>query len=124
MTTRIVNTIEDLTGVYGPRYRQGVCTDHVFHAVQDAGAQIKVLTSHRVVLTGPQGGKTYPVLCGELVNIDTEDGPVDGRCGEFAFAPKGEDGPWGCPGHVAQQLAWAELSESEKAYREYQEEFA
>lgn len=30
-------------------------------------------------------GKAIPVVCSEIVQVDTEDGPVSGRCGVNAL---------------------------------------
>lgn len=100
------------TGNYGPEYRYGVLVDHTDPAV----GRLHVTASGRQVFVTPDGVST-PVLCGDLVMLHTEDGPVDGRCGGYVH---GMDAA--CPGHQAQNDYWRNLSEAERYDVERREE--
>lgn len=87
-----IRTIDDITGLYG-RYpaTRGILSDHVALALE-AG-----FTLH----TGVDGdyvkdpnGDTALVLCSEIIEIRTEDGTSDGRCGLQVLPDQ-----WACEGH-------------------------
>jgi hypothetical protein len=91
----------------------GVLVDHV-ESAREMGARV-VEGSHGrgyVVV----GRRAYPILCGDIVRIETEDGPSDGRCGRIAQA----DGA--CPVHAAQRDYWQSLSEAERVAVEREED--
>lgn len=76
-TLRATDDPFDLSGSYGsrPPFAQGVLVDHEHlftgrTSTNDAGER---------VLIGPHG--PVSVLCGEIVEVTTEDGRSDGRCG-------------------------------------------
>ena len=76
------NTVWDFEGVYGNGpFRQGIISEHVPSAL-NAGLRLHPLTRSAFVVD-PEG-RTSPVLCSELIRVDTEDGPVSGRCGVLA----------------------------------------
>jgi hypothetical protein len=88
---RAMENIHQFTGVYGQTPRVGILSDHLHHAL-DAGFGFK---------TGVDGdyvkdfdGDTALVLCSEIIEIHTEDGISDGRCG-LPVIP----GQWACEGH-------------------------
>lgn len=81
-------------GSYGSQWRQGVVTDHVRHALDD-GYSVRVFKSGRTFLVPDAGGVPIPVLCGELVPIRTEDGILEGRCGDYVL-----HNDFACPGHA------------------------
>ena len=63
-------------------------------------------------------------LCPDLVWIDTEDGPVTGRCRGplVTVTVDGHDVSFACEGHTAEYLYWRSLSEPERVWIERQEE--
>lgn len=91
-------TIDNFTGAYGQDWTTGILAEHV-HLAEAAGVEIDV-----------------PILCGEIVEIWTEDGRMSGRCG----TPVEPDG-FACPGHTAEINAWRNMSEAERIYLEHEE---
>lgn len=85
--------LNDLTGCYGPTWRQGVLSDHLGYV----GDDVRIVTSPSGARTYAvdRHGDTYPVLCSEIVAIRTEDGVIDGRCGDYVV-----DGGPRCEGHT------------------------
>jgi hypothetical protein len=86
-----METIHDLTGVYGRIPRTGILSEHLNLAL-DAGFDIN---------TGVDGdyvtdfeGDTALVLCSEIIEIRHEDGISDGRCGLPVIPDQ-----WACEGH-------------------------
>jgi len=81
---------EFITG-YGQTYRLGLISDHVemFAAV---GGEIRKGNAHAGWAVVDR--KAYPILCSEIIRINTEDGPISGRCGGFALPDTGR-----CSGH-------------------------
>lgn len=76
------NSVDDFVGVYGNGpFRQGIISEHVPAAAR-AGLTYRAL-SRSGIIVDPEG-RTAPVLCSELIRVDTEDGPVSGRCGALA----------------------------------------
>jgi hypothetical protein len=90
-----------MTGSYGQDWTQGVLAEHL-----PAGVELKVVASGKLLALRPIEGRkmleAVPVLCGEIVEIYTEDGRMDGRCG---LPVHGIDG-FACPGHQASILAY------------------
>lgn len=78
--------LEQFIGFYGNAHRSGLISEHV-ELFKSAGGEIRKGNAHAgwAVIEG----KAYPILCSEIVRIDTEDGPVSGRCGEFALPISG-----------------------------------
>ena len=71
-------------GAYGPTWREGLLSEHLDAFVRAGG-------THRPSRSRGAGwavidGKAIPVVCSEVVRIDTEDGPISGRCGANALA--------------------------------------
>lgn len=84
--------VDRFIGSYGPRWRAGLLSEHLDLFVRAGG-------THRPSRSTGAGwavieGKAYPVVCSELVWVDTEDGRIDGRCGELALDATGT-----CPAH-------------------------
>lgn len=78
--------VELHVGHYGVTYRPGVLTEHV-DAFIAAGGRIRPAASGSGLLWAVlPSGAVAPVVCSELVWIDTEDGRIDGRCGFNAGA--------------------------------------
>jgi hypothetical protein len=70
----------DRVGRYGPTWREGILAEHVIDAEQVHALGV-------------------PVLCGEIVWIQTEDGRMDGRCGGPVTGPDG----WTCESHTPEE---------------------
>lgn len=75
-------------GAYGPRWREGILIDHV-DAAQRAGHVLVRTGSGHGWMHPATGGRAIRVVCGELIKISTEDGPVSGRCGAPALLDTG-----------------------------------
>jgi hypothetical protein len=92
----IMATIDSLTNVYGTSTAPGILIDHL----QDAEALGMVLhvTERWGWLTSGKG-QARRVVCGDIVELRTEDGVIDARCGHpvVTWAP-GVLGT-GCPAH-------------------------
>ena len=54
-------------------------------------------------------GQAFPVACGDLVPIRTEDGPSDARCGLNVVGDLGA-----CQGHAEERQGWLDMDESER----------
>lgn len=93
MTESTLTALDNFTGCYGQDWARGVLVDHVGDATQ-AGCLYHVSPRGWAFLTGPKGGAAEPVLCAEVIEIATEDGPMTGRCGRPVKADE-----LGCPGH-------------------------
>lgn len=78
-------------GAYGQAWREGVLSEHLDLFVRAGG-------THRPSKGAGAGwavmedGRAVPVVCSEIVRVDTEDGPVSGRCGANALAATGTCG--------------------------------
>lgn len=84
--------LDDLTGCYGPEWRQGVLSDHLGYVSERARIRTSA-SGARTYVT--EDRSTWPVLCSELIAIRTEDGVIDGRCGDYVV-----DGGPCCEGHA------------------------
>lgn len=91
-------------GCYGQTWRQGVLSDHL-HQAEQAGAKVRLLASGTHVVVLP-GGVVEPVLCSEIVEVWTEDGVIDGRCGIPVMRGAGH---FCCEGHQ-----WVETMVAER----------
>lgn len=101
-------TVYDFTGMYGQDWTQGVLVDHLDRATA-AGMVVRTMpASRRQYVTGPRGGVAFPVVCGDLVEVWTEDGRMDGRCGLPVLA-----GAPACEAHAEQIAYWAAQTEAE-----------
>lgn len=89
MTTR--GNIDRFVGAYGPEYMPGVLTEHLGLLPYD---NVRLLASGTPVVVNDDG-TAYPVVCSELIEIRTEDGPITGRCGVRVHG----DAPT-CEGHA------------------------
>lgn len=89
--------------IYGPE-NEGIISEHL-HAAQ---VPTRRLAGGRWVAV--IDGYAVPVLCPDVIAINTEDGPGTGRCGDYVDAEGGL-----CEGHHRQVKAWLALSEPEKA---------
>lgn len=74
-------------GAYGQDWREGVLSEHLDLFRRAGGV-------HRPSAGDGAGwavidGRAVPVVCSEVVRVDTEDGPVSGRCGANALDATG-----------------------------------
>src|ERR1700746_2523396 len=98
-TNRIAHP-EAPVGVYGRNWVQGVISEHLRpHHVT------RRLAGGAWVVVQP-GGHTDWILCSELIQVDTEDGPITGRCGLRVDAEG-----YACEGHRQEREGWLALSE-------------
>lgn len=112
VTVERVATIDDFIGSYGPEWVTGILSEHLGPA-EEAGMVVHRSISGRNWVTGPNGGPAYPLLCSEARMIDTEDGPITGRCG---MPVMGSD--FACLGHQEEIDGWRQETEAEKVTRE------
>lgn len=89
--------------VYGPG-QEGIPSDYL----GDATLEAHVIADGRLIVA--IDGKIVPVLCSEVIAVNTEDGPGTGRCGEVL---RGD--VYACPRHTAEIERWQSMSEAEKA---------
>ena len=102
-------TPEAFIGNYGRAWRTGVISDHLVSFV-DCGGLARTCATGRLYAVMPDG-YAYPILCSEIIEIPTEDGPVTGRCG----LPVANDREiCACDGHAQEIRGWLEMSEVEK----------
>lgn len=85
-------TLDSLIGRYGQDWTEGILTDHLFRAAYAGFAEV-------IADNGTATIEGFPVLCGEIVLIHTEDGPIDGRCGQPAVITSDGDLLW-CEAHT------------------------
>lgn len=105
----------DVMGVYGPGpFRQGVLAEHL-NLVDPT--KVRTLTRTQWVVT--DDGKAWPVLCGELIRVVTEDGPGEGRCGAPADPNLGA-----CEPHAERIAEWRTQTEAETLAWEQQREWS
>lgn len=107
MSTNTWTNGEQFVGAYGPSYREGVLIDNL-EAFVTAGGSVRV-GKHGTWASLP-GAAAIPVVCGDIVRIDTEDGPSDGRCGRNLDGERGA-----CPAHADERDTWMAMSERERA---------
>ena len=97
---------EQFVGGYGPAWRTGVLIDHTDSFVA-AGGRLRV--GRNATWAVLPTGRAIPVVCGEIVRIDTEDGPMSGRCGLNVFRDLGA-----CDAHAEERQGWMDMSEAER----------
>lgn len=100
---------EDFVGTYGPTWRTGVLSEMVDAFTRAGGAVRPAASGSGLWWAVPPGELAVPVVCSELVWVNTEDGPVTGRCGEDAT--RGGS----CAGHRNELDAWAAMTEPQRA---------
>lgn len=99
--------MERFIGMYGQDWRAGLLSEHV-DAFIEAGGEVREAASGTGKAWAVIGGKAYPVVCAEIVEVATEDGPMSGRCGHPATAEFGA-----CETHAAVIAQWARQSEAQ-----------
>lgn len=106
---------------FPPReHRQGVVSDHVRAASELPGVRIVRGEFAEYVIDDAAGGIAWPVLCSELIEVYTEDGVSDGRCGQVAT----DIDEGSCKGHGEERRGWRAMSEAERAHWERQHDEA
>ncbi len=96
---------EDFLGSYGVDYRTGLLAEHADLFVQAGGKTLTTGSGRTWAFVGT--GVATPVVCGDIIQINTEDGPESGRCG----LPTLRDGA--CAAHAVQHDDWRAQSEAE-----------
>lgn len=99
-------TPEQFVGFYGNDPKWGVLFDHL-EGFDAAGGTVRGAASGKGHMWAVVDGRAYPVVCSEIIEVSTEDGPSTGRCG----APC-EVGP-SCEYHAEIIAAWRAQSEAE-----------
>lgn len=99
---------ETFIGFYGNNWARGLLSEHADLFVQ-AGGVIRTSPSARTSRAVLPDGSTAPVVCSEIIRIDTEDGPQSGRCGLLAE----RDGC--CDSHADMIAFWRTQSDMEVA---------
>lgn len=83
---------ETFIGAYGTDWRSGLLSEHL-ELFKQAGGTVRPSAGDGAgfaLIPLPDGGMVArPVVCSELVRVDTEDGPVSGRCGHNALEATG-----------------------------------
>lgn len=74
-----VGALDGLTGYYGQEWKRGILLDHL-HLAKEHGLRVTTVAAGTTWIS--EGTRVaVPLVCGELIWIDTEDGRIDGRCG-------------------------------------------
>ena len=97
---------EQFIGAYGPAWLTGVLIDHADAFVAQGG---RIRTGRHAFWAVLPNGQACPVVCGDFVQIDTEDGPISGRCGCNVVPDLGA-----CERHAEERQEWLAMSESER----------
>lgn len=111
-----MTNLQEATGAYGPAWETGVLVDHAHRLVD---ATVRVFASGAVYAVPSGGGAPVPVVCGDLIELHTEDGPMSGRCGAPVDGDRGA-----CAGHADEQDRYRSMSEIDRYSLELREEFA
>lgn len=90
--TETLTLTDRFVRLYGRGWKPGVVVDDV-PAFEAAGGVVRD-GAHGGMWAVVEGGRAYPVVCGDIVMLDSEDGPVTGRCGLAASSETGA-----CVGH-------------------------
>jgi hypothetical protein len=128
MPTTAQRTFEDYIRVYGPNVEIGFDEEWgviygpnsvgiLSENIGAAGLPTHRLADGHLVAITPDG-RVVHVLCSDVIEVSTEDGPATGRCGYWID----RDGAWGCPGHEAETNGWLAMSEIERLAWERQHE--
>lgn len=102
----------DFAGRYGRAWVEGVIAEHICH-LEGTGAFTLRFDADGFVSVR-QDDTVLPLLCGDIIEVPTEDGPISGRCG----LPVHRDvvrTVASCPGHAGERARWASMSGWEQA---------
>lgn len=72
-----MTTLDRFVSGYGHDWNEGILSEHVY-LLEQAGGTVRRDGDRDVV---DVDGRAVPVVCSELIEIHTEDGPITGRCG-------------------------------------------
>lgn len=108
-----ITSAYDLTGCYGQDWKQGLLVDHVMEAEHNGFRVVTLTRTRRLVC---EDGKTFPVVCGDLIAVRTEDGMIDGRCGLVANLEGA------CDAHAEERAAFLASTEAERIQWEQNQE--
>lgn len=92
----------DLVGYYGEDFTAGILAEHLHLADPDL---VRTLASGTLVVN--VDGAAVPIVCGDVIELRTEDGPVSGRCG----LPVDPRHGGACTGHARQHDYWHSMSQ-------------
>ena len=98
----------------------GLLSEHEYLFTQEGGIIRTLANGNRVALVPRESGcsmDAYPIVCSELVQDFTEDGPISVRCG---LRCEGE--AYACPGHFEEIERYRSMREDERYFLEVQEE--
>ena len=98
--------LDTLARGWGQDWRIGLLVDHLAEA-EASGVTIRRTAGGGLWAYAP-GRSAVRVVCGDLVWIWTEDGRMDGRCGQPALADLGA-----CEAHAADREAYLAQTEAE-----------
>lgn len=105
--TAPARTPEQFLSAYGHRWVTGVITEHL-EAFVAAGGVVRQARSGSGAAWAIVGRKAYPVLCSDLIPVQTEDGTISGRCGILAVRHGS------CENHAAEADTWLAMAEIER----------
>lgn len=90
-----------LVGYYSEDFTAGILAEHL-HLVDPE--LVRTLASGTLVVN--VDGSPVPVVCGDIIELHTEDGPVSGRCGHPVDPRHGG----ACTGHARQHDYWNSMA--------------
>lgn len=93
-------------GSYGTDWKPGVLVEHL-EAFVLAGGIVRPAASGSGALWAVVDRRAYRVVCAEIIEVATEDGPISGRCGQ----PVKRHGA--CERHAEIIEEWAAQTEAE-----------
>lgn len=106
MSALTFSPLEVLVGAYGPAWRSGVLIDNTDRFVAEGGS---IRVGRHATWAVMLNGKAFPVVCGALVEVATEDGPLSGRCGRDVEGDRGA-----CGSHADERDEWMSMGERER----------
>lgn len=100
---------DQFVGAYGSAWTPGILSEHVDAYVAAGGVVRPAASGSGVLWAILPDGFALPVVCSEIIRVDTEDGSVSGRCG----IPATREGS--CEGHTRDREDWRAMTEAERA---------
>ena len=108
-TPRYLTTPDTFVGGYGLNWRAGVLSEHAETFAKVGGTILDSSTGTGAQWAVLPDGTSYPVLCSEIIEVVTEDGPISGRCGLTSVLLGC------CTGHADEALAFFAMTEADMA---------